>query len=88
MPYYPSILETFKFAFLRWAAFVIIAGFVFSTIVNRLAKEGALEVKIRDEKVKWEVNAIKYTQSKNLGDNLWTTNPINLAWIAFFLLTL
>ncbi len=48
IPYYPSVLETLKFAFSRWLAFVIIAYFVFYQLLGMLCKDGALVVKVKD----------------------------------------
>ena len=49
IPYYPPVLETLKFAFSRWLAFVIIAYFVFYKLMGKLAKDGALVTKVKDE---------------------------------------
>jgi hypothetical protein len=44
-------LETLKFAFLKWLAFVIIAYFVFYKLMEKLVKDGALATKVKDELV-------------------------------------
>ena len=52
IPYCPSVLETLKFSFSKWLAFVIIAYFVFYKLMEKLAKDGALLTKVKDEIVK------------------------------------
>ena len=49
IPYFPSVLETLKFAFSTWLAFAMIAYFVFYKLMGKLCKDGALVVKVKDE---------------------------------------
>ncbi len=62
IPYFPSVLETLKFAFSTWLAFAMIAYFVFYKLMGKLCKDGVLVVKVKDEVVGWRTLEVHFIE--------------------------